>query len=91
MTYNIVTLKKIEKKLPQLQRSKNYTRKFAIIDDLYEIIHKNVVLMKQAGDIDTRELSNITKSLESVMKVEYLLDSEVQVVNTNHDVLFEFD
>ena len=86
-----MTLKKIEKKLPQVQRSKNYTRKFAIIDDLYEIIHKNVAQMKNSHQIDTRELSNITKSLESVMKVEYLLDSEIQVINTNHDVLFEFD
>ena len=87
-----MSLKIIDKKLPELKRSKNYNKKFKIIDDLYDIIEKNVKLMKEANRVDSREMASITKSLESIIKIEYVLDSEIQVINSdNTPVLFDFD
>lgn len=85
-----MTLKKVDNKLTLLKRGKNYDKKYRIIDDLYDILSKSTIRIKNSNELDVRELVAITKSLETVMKAEYLLDSEMQVVNSN-EVQFDFE
>lgn len=86
-------LLKVERNLPQINQTKNFNKKSKIINDLYDVLGKCTSNLTQQDRVDVREVLNITKSLESVMKAEYLLDTQMQVINydATSGIKFEFD